>query len=250
MEFETEKLYLGEIPLRVVHPVHESRHCVIFYHGWSSDAVSQESRAALLAAYGWHVLLPEAVNHGERGVLPDYYTPEIYETFWKTIFQNADECAAVLSYAKSCGFLAPWIMGHSMGGMTTMQIAYRYAKEIAGAVCFNGSADWLLTHLFMQAAYGKDLGRDCPFYDEIEKRNPLVHMEEMLEIPILMTNGEADTTIDPRAMTHFAEEFFKRGGRGKRVTYPALSHVVTTNMLDEAIAFMKEFEDGKKLTDV
>ncbi len=240
MEFETEKMYLGAIPLRAVHPVHESRRCVIFYHGWSSDAAAQESRAALLAAYGFHVLLPEAVNHGERGALSDYYTPEIYETFWETIFQNADECAAILAYVKSRGFSRPWIAGHSMGGMTTMQIAYRYAKEIAGAVCFNGSGDWTLTHLFMQASYGIDLGRDWPFYDEIASRNPLAHIEEMTGVPILMTNGEADTTIDPRAMTHFAEEFQKRGGRGKRILYPALPHVVTTNMLDDAICFMNE----------
>ncbi len=240
MEFETEKMYLGAIPLRAVHPVHESRRCVIFYHGWSSNAAAQESRAALLAAYGFHVLLPEAVNHGERGALSDYYTPEIYETFWKTIFQNADECAAILAYAESCGFSRPWIVGHSMGGMTTMQIAYRYAKEIAGAVSFNGSGDWTLTHLFMQASYGIDLGRDCPFYDEIASRNPLAHIEKMTGVPILMTNGEADTTIDPRAMTHFAEEFQKRGGRGKRILYPALPHVVTTNMLDDAIRFMNE----------
>jgi len=57
----------------------------------------------------------------------------------------------------------------------------------------------------------------------------------MKEIPMLLTNGEADPSVDPRAQSHFYNEFFAAGGHATRITYPNLAHFVTTNMMDDAI---------------
>ena len=242
MEFKIEKTYVGEVPLRIMHPFSETKKCIVFYHGWSSEAEKQLSRAVLLCAAGYHVALPEAIHHGEWGALSDYESPDIYETFWETIFQNMEESGLILSYLKEKEYDAPWIMGHSMGGFTTMGVAYLHAKEIAGAVSLNGSGDWTLTHLFMQAAYGIDLGRDWAFYDEIASRNPISFLENYRNLPLCMINGEADTTVDPRAQWHFADELKKLTGNGTRITYPGLAHFVTTNMLDDALGFIKANE--------
>ena len=40
---------------------------------------------------GIQFFIPDAVNHGERHALSDYYTSEGYDIFWKTIFSNVEE---------------------------------------------------------------------------------------------------------------------------------------------------------------
>lgn len=243
IQFDVEETRVGEIPVRIVHPLREDRaQCAVFYHGWSSSGVLQLSRAILLAAHGYTVLLPDAVHHGARGTLPDYYSIGAYEVFWETIFQNQREFPALRQVLTERGFGRPWVLGHSMGGMTVLGVAVSCPDAIRGAVSFNGSGDWLLTHLFIQARFGMLEPRDWPLYDAIAEASPLHHLEALKDVPVFMTNGEADPSIDPRAQAHFAEELARAGGRAVRVTYPKLAHFVTTNMMDDALAWMEAQE--------
>ena len=76
-------------------------------------------------------------------------------------------------------------------------------------------------------------------YDEIEEKSPINHVENMKDIPIFMTNGESDVSIDPRAQAHFYDALKAAGGKAERVTYPLLGHFVTTNMLDDGMKWME-----------
>ena len=241
IQFSIETAKIGNIPAYVVYPSKKDLgKAVIFYHGWSSTAALQKTRALILAAYGYTVLCADAVHHGKRGALSDYYTVPSYDLFWDTIFQNMEEFPLLAARLRSEGYGKPWVMGHSMGGITAMGLSYRYARDIAGAVSFNGSGDWELTHLFIEARFGVVLRRDWPLYDRISSASPLHHVEAMKEVPVFMTNGEADTSVDPRAQAHFAAMLAEAGGQGRRVTYPGLGHFVTTNMMDDAIDFMEK----------
>ncbi len=241
IEMPMETVQLGDIPMTIVQPFSGRKDkTVVFYHGWSSTAELQTTRALILAAHGYTVFLPDAIHHGRRGTLPDYYAVEAYDFFWKTVFQNLEEFPVISSYIKENGYGKPWVMGHSMGGITAMGLSYKVAKEIQGAVSFNGSGDWLLSHLFIEARFGVLMSRDWPLYDELAEKSPLHHLSELKEVPIFMTNGESDPSVDPRAQAHFAEELANIGGHGKRITYPGLAHFVTTNMMDDAMAFMDE----------
>ena len=91
MPLKIEKVIFGLIPCYVVYPIRETGKTVIFYHGWSSKGELQVNRAAFLAVHGYTVFIPDAVNHGERHALSDYYTSEGYDIFWKTIFSNVEE---------------------------------------------------------------------------------------------------------------------------------------------------------------
>ena len=91
MQLKVEKVKYGLIPCYVVYPIRETGKTVIFYHGWSSKGELQVNRAAFLAVHGYTVFIPDAVNHGERHALSDYYTSEGYDIFWKTIFSNVEE---------------------------------------------------------------------------------------------------------------------------------------------------------------
>lgn len=142
MQLKSEKIYIGEIPVYVVHPIREEKGPVIFYHGWSSNALAQMSRAALLAVNGYTVYLPEALHHGERDPLEDYYVVEDYPVFWNTIFNNIEEYKSLYEFITAKEKMAPFIMGHSMGGMTVLGIACKYPDKVRGVVSFNGSGDW------------------------------------------------------------------------------------------------------------
>ena len=125
-----------------------------------------------------------------------------------------------------------------MGGMSVLGIAARYPHLVKSVISFNGSGDWLLSHLFMQARFGLSAGRDWPLYDVLEKEQPMSHIEEMKSIHIFMTNGECDISVDPRAQAHFFETLQAAGGHAARITYPRLGHFVTTNMLDDALKWL------------
>lgn len=244
IEFPVESISIGDVPVEIIHPFSGRKDkTVIFYHGWSSSGALQRSRAFILAAHGYTVLLPDAIHHGRRGTLPDYYTVEAYDHFWETVFQNMEEFRSLAGYLEKETYGRPWVMGHSMGGITVMGLSWKYPGQIRGAVSFNGSGDWLLTHLFIEARFGVLIGKDWPLYEKLSGDTPIAHLEELKNVPLLMTNGESDQSIDPRAQAHFAEALAAAGGHGKRVTYPGLAHFVTTNMMDDALRFM-EVEDG------
>ena len=59
-----------------------------------------------------------------------------------------------------------------MGGLSVLGIAASHSAHLRGIVSFNGSGDWELSHLFMQARFGISFGRNWTLYEELEKRNP------------------------------------------------------------------------------
>lgn len=238
-QLKTEKMEIHGIPVTVVHPPVETGKPAILYHGWSSCSEYQITKASILAVNGYTVFIPEALYHGERGALTDYYQKEDYDIFWKTIFRNMEEFPFLSSYIKERFSEKPFILGHSMGGLSVLGIGSIHGQDLKGIVCFNGSGDWLMTHLFIQARFGMYVEKDWPLYDEIEKKSPINHLDTLKNVPIFMTNGDSDNSIDPRAQAHFYDELVKAGGKAERVTYPFLGHFVTTNMMDDGMKWME-----------
>lgn len=132
-----------------------------------------------------------------------------------------------------------------MGGMTVLGIACKYPDKVRGVVSFNGSGDWGLTHLFIQARFGVNVDRNWVLEDVVDARSPVNNLEHLADIPILMTNGESDISIDPRAQAHFYENLMQVNHTSKRITYPLLGQLVTTNMMDDAISWMDEVSARK-----
>lgn len=240
MQLSVEKEEIGNIPCYMVYPLKETGKSAVFYHGWSSRGELQLTRAALLALEGYTVCVPDAVHHGERGPLSDYYTMESYDLFWETIFQNTDEFSFVHKFIAKKGYEKPVIFGHSMGGFSVLGIAAAYGDRIAGAVSFNGSGDWELSHLFMQARFGISLGENWKLYEEVKKRSPLHDKERLKGVRLLLLSGEDDMSVDPRAQMNFYHTMKNEGADVKKMTYPGLGHFVTTNMMDEAVNWLKD----------
>lgn len=66
-----KRITVDSVPCLFVEPDDCVRGTVLFYHGWSSAKELQVLRARILAAYGYAVLVPDALYHGERGSI-DY----------------------------------------------------------------------------------------------------------------------------------------------------------------------------------
>ncbi len=245
MQLQITKERYGEIPCHIVHSLRENGNAVVFYHGWSSSAEAQLTRAAILAINGYTVFLPDAVHHGGRGPLTDYYAYEDYDIFWKTIFMNINEFSGLEKSVRASGCRQTFLMGHSMGGMSVLGIAAAYPSSIDGVISFNGSGDWELTHLFMQARFGIAMDREWNLYDEMQSLSPVNHLSELSAVPLLLINGEADTSVDPRAQAHFYDLLSKEKGMVERITYPGLGHFVTTNMMDDALAWLDEIRKNE-----
>lgn len=235
---------IGGIPVHRILPEGKGRKIPVFlYHGWSSTALQQHTRGMILAWAGYEVWMPESIHHGSRGKV-DYYAPASYNIFWETIFQNIKEFSVLAEEAQKRGLACPWVMGHSMGGMTVLGIGSSCARRIRGIVSMNGSGSWLLTHLFLQARFGMAVPRSWPLYDTIEARNPSAHTKEMENLPVLLLNGESDPSIDIRAQKNFYEILRKTDRQADMITYPGLGHFVTTNMMDDAARWM-DSQDGR-----
>src|SRR5699024_6424088 len=123
----------------------ESIPTIIFYHGWSSKKESQRIRGFLLAAVGYQVIIPDAINHGERNPLNDYEKVEnVVKYLWDTIFTNLEEGDIIVEELISKYNTDPnriGVMGHSMGGMTTAGL-FTHNPKIKTAIVLNGSCAW------------------------------------------------------------------------------------------------------------
>lgn len=237
-EIYERKEVIGGIPVYRIGNTGKKRvHPVFLYHGWSSSALQQRTRGMILAWEGYEVWMPEAVHHGIRGTA-DYYAPASYDIFWKTIFQNIKEFPLLSAEARKRGLDSPWVMGHSMGGLTVLGMGAHFPQHIKGIISMNGSGSWTLTHLFLQARFGMAVSRSWPMYDQIEKEDPAAHIDAMENLPVLLLNGEADPSIDIRAQKSFYERLHASDTQSEMITYPGLGHFVTTNMMDDAVCWM------------
>ena len=100
---DVEKVYVEDIPALVFKPRNTFKGklpLVLLYHGWSSNKENQVMLASTIALYGSMVLVPDAVNHGERGILDYSDGNNVVEKFWPTIFNNINE--SINNFFSSC----------------------------------------------------------------------------------------------------------------------------------------------------
>lgn len=214
---------------------------VLFYHGWSSQKEYQSVRGHVLAAYGYDVLIPDAVNHGERGTI-DYDDHRSYGAFWQTIFQNLREVPAMLTYIKSWRGNTPLaVMGHSMGGFTALGVMTHY-NEFRTAVSLNGSGWWDESERRFRASL--HISKPTCYHlleKEIQAFDPYAYTEKLAGRSVLALSGGADDVVDNAAQSLYMEKLAGSSGvKSAFSTYDGLGHFVTTNMMGDAVTWLDE----------
>lgn len=112
---------------------------IIYYHGWRNNKELMLTQARRLAAKGFRVILPDAMNHGERKVTEISSIPGV--TFWSSIQYNIIEFNLIVAYFDE----RQWILdqrigvgGYSMGGITTAALLSQH-PEIKVATSIMGT---------------------------------------------------------------------------------------------------------------
>lgn len=236
---EERKLYINGIPCLQITCGETPKGVVLFYHGWSSTKEYQSVRGHLLAAYGYDVLIPEAVNHGERGVI-DYNSDKSYGAFWQTIFQNLQEVPTLLEYIATWRPNVPLaVMGHSMGAITALGVMTLF-KEFQTVVAMNGSGWWDESERRFRADFHLEKPKVSRMIAmQIRSFDPYTHTENLAGRSVLALNGGADTVVNNKAQELYMDKLAQdENVESKFMTYEGLGHFVTTNMMGDAITWL------------
>ncbi len=232
-------LFIDGIPCLQISCGDMPKGVVLFYHGWSSAKEYQSVRGHLLAAYGYDVLIPDAVNHGERGTV-DYEDKRSYAAFWQTIFQNIREVPELLQHIRTWRPHVPLaVMGHSMGAFTALGVMTHY-DVFRTAVSMNGSGWWEESDRRFRASLHLEAPRHARVLAmQFAAMDPYGYISRLAGRSILSLNGGADDVVDANAQALYMEQV----ARNDRIesasqTYDGLGHFVTTNMMGDAIDWL------------
>lgn len=240
---QEEKIAIAGRPVRVLRPETKTDKAMVFYHGWSSSAALNVFRGKILAAHGYVVLVPEAVHHGERGTL-DYEDGTVVAAhMFSVIDRSAREFSDLKDWLNKEGCSRILVTGHSMGGFTAARVFAAYTDLTAcvnlnGCFAFHDAAEGL----FAKAGPEQEKALRDAFVPY--ETDPQEQTEHLVNRPILLINGAADAVIDPDWQKAFYEnlrEKYEDPDRIRRIRMENQGHFVTTNMLEELLAFARTY---------
>lgn len=219
---------------------HQALPLVIYYHGWRSSKELVLTQARKLAAQGLRVVLPDALNHGQR-LQP--VSPIPSWTFWQSIQTNLAEFSLLIDYFDHLKLIKDQqigVGGVSMGGMTTTALLTHH-PEIKVAACIMGSPalqDYaaLVRHL---AGRQYQLPSDLQQLTSWLKNYDLAQYPAQLAgRPVLFWHGTADEKIPYQAVRQFYDQVrqqeyanqvtFKTGFGARHLVQPALMDEIAT----------------------
>lgn len=220
---------------------------VIYYHGWQTSKELVLTQGRKFAKKGIRVLLPDAMNHGERkqpvSSVPSY-------TFWSSIYGNLFEFSTLIEHLDKRGVLHEKVAvgGVSMGGMTTCALLTRHPR-LVGGICLMGSP--------APIQYGKEIQKraneyhyklPADYFDLIswvEKYDLSLHPEKLAGRPLYFWHGEKDEKIpfahtkefvDENRDTAFGEKIVFRSSITER-------HMVKVPLMEKAADFLAKMMD-------
>lgn len=182
---------------------------VVFYHGWRSAKEQVLTQARKLAQKNIRVILPDAMNHGQRHAdvssIPSF-------TFWNSIQGNVSEFSLLINYYQRQNLIKDQkigVGGYSMGGMTTGALLTQH-PEITAASIIMGTPNLLAyAKLVREDAKRRQmyLPQDMEMLTSWIKYYDLNSQPEKIDDrPLLFWHG----TNDPRIPYHESKDFFDK----------------------------------------
>lgn len=243
---EERKIYIKDIPAILLRPktTEEVFKTIVFYHGWSSSKESQRIRGQILAMFGYQVLLPDSIYHGERN--PIDYDSDNGELFWDTVLNTMEEFDLVHE-----GLINKYdadqdnitVMGHSMGGFISAGV-FTHNEKLRSVITLNGSFAWdHFNSIFKEENNLKMTEKQIEQEVIINRLDPIKNIEKLKDRPILMLHGGSDTVVSVECQRLFLrtiEPINEDKRKARLIKYPNLGHFVTTNMMEDGIRWLRE----------
>ena len=219
---------------------------VIFYHGWRSNKELVLTQARKLAQKNIRVVLPDALNHGQRHTdissIPSF-------TFWNSIQGNLAEFALLKKFYTDKELIKDGkigVGGYSMGGMTTGALLTVH-PEITAATIIMGTPD---LKGYAQLVRRDAHRRQIYIPDDLESLTSWInhydlsqHPEAIDHRPVLFWHG----TDDPRIPYAQSKNFFDRvhqesyGDQVAFITGYKAGHLVETHLMDKIANFFEYY---------
>lgn len=235
-----EKTVIQGVPAYVYKAQCDTRAGIVFYHGLGSCAQKNRFRAGILASHGFHVVLPEALHHGERGAVDFDDVRNVGLYVYAVINQNVREFPAMRAKLAELGAGRVMTMGHSMGGFTSASVFSAYT-DVDACCNLNGTF-----HFAKAAQKMNELSDEDRRYIEEHGTKPEwmpeEHLDRLKDRPILSIGGEADRVIPIEWQWEFnamLEPLYTKKENFRQINIPFLGHFLTTNMMEEAVAWAR-----------
>lgn len=238
--------YVKKIPLLEVvleEKKNEALPLVIYYHGWQSAKELSLTQARKLARKGIRVLLPDAMNHGERKTGPISPIPSV--TFWSSIQYNIIEFAQLVRHFEKQELIKDGkigVGGVSMGGITTSALLTQH-PEIKVAACMMGTPAplrYIKRVMERSAEMNFFVPQDLPLlHSWVANYDLSKNPEKLAQRPVLFWHG----TDDPKIPYEDMAEFYQRieaepyAENSQFITGEGEGHLVKGEMMDVVATF-------------
>lgn len=234
LEVVMDELKLAPLPL------------VIYYHGWQSSKELVLTQARKLAKKGIRVLLPDAMNHGERRVGAISTIPAM--TFWSSVQFNLAEFSQLTHFYQKQGLIQNekiGVGGVSMGGITTCALLTQH-PEIQVAACIMGTpAPTSYLQLVLRTVAERDIfvPQDLPLLlNWLDNYDLALNPSKLAKRPLLFWHGKEDEKIPFESAYDFYEEI-KEHEYAENVLFlvdEKERHLVRSEVMDQVTEFFTE----------
>jgi len=240
---------IQDVPILEVIPedsFHKQLPLVIFYHGWRSSKELVLTQARKLAQKNIRVILPDAMNHGQR--LNDVSSIPSF-TFCNSIQGNLTEFSLIKNYYQNKGLIKDGkigVGGYSMGGMTTGALMTAHSEITAGTIIM-GTPD-LSTYAKLVRIDSKRRGLYIP--DDMEQLTSWIdyydlnkHPEKINHRPLLFWHGTDDYRIPYRQSKDFFDRIHNESYADQVafITGYKAGHLVEPRLMDKVANFFEYY---------
>lgn len=207
---------------------------IIYYHGWCSCKEALRFQAMSIASFGYQVIVPDALYHGERGRL-DYEDMGVLQMhFWEIVSKNVEESNVLISYAKTylhANREQIYLLGESMGAITVSGIL-SVNSDVAGIAGFNGCFSW------KQAIESNKLPTSIEYEQFIMDHDLGQHSDQVGSREILMLNGRDDETLPFELQQAFFNAVKHLSDKIELIEFSAVGHRISSSMLENFITWL------------
>ncbi|MBS4537280.1 dienelactone hydrolase family protein [Clostridium sp. D2Q-11] len=212
---------------------------VIYYHGSHSNKDFIRFQAMSIASFGYQVIVPDALYHGERGSTEYNNTDFLEKYVWEIILKSIQESHVLIKKLiekHDADLTRICVLGDSMGAITAggVFVKHDHLKCLAG---FNGAFAW------KECIKNNILPSSEPYIDEIELYDPITNEEKIKGRAISIFHGVEDTTIPIEIQKKFVDRmkplYINNQEKLQLIEFSNINHRVTTSMLENLITWLK-----------
>lgn len=216
---------------------------IIFYHGLGSKKENQRYRGHVLSSFGFQVIVPDALHHGERDAKDTEDPVEIRRYFWQAIIQSTKESSKLIDEIISDlrgDEDHIYVSGHSMGGFTSAGVI-THDNRVRCAIPINGSFNWGRSNEMLRDTLGSNIDDIESQEPEIKELDPMNNLEKLKDENILILHGDKDLSVDIEIQRDFYSVMKEMGSKNIIMKeYEGLGHFTTTNMMEDIIIYLKK----------